>query len=131
MPDFPNRHAAQCSSANYAPYLVRGKNDCILLRPAIWLSTPLVLGWPSRLGLEVVSACAPAIPPEIYERREEMQSPMQVVAAYIGSCLPSPASLCGKTRRSGNGSASEAASASELYRNLTIYGSEADPARRN
>lgn len=98
----------------------------------IWLSTPLVLGLALAIGLgSSVGMRTLFRLKSTNEEREIAVNLMQVVAAYIGIMLAfSGVAVWQNFAEAETAVHQEAASASELYRNLTIYGSEADPARR-
>jgi uncharacterized membrane protein (UPF0136 family) len=98
----------------------------------IWLSTVLVLGLALAIGLgsSVGVGMLFRLKPTT-EEREIAVNLMQVVAAYIAIMLAfSGVAVWQNFADAERAVHQEAASASELYRDLTIYGSEADPARR-
>jgi hypothetical protein len=97
----------------------------------IWLSTLLVLGLALAIGLgSSVGMRALFRLKSTNEEREIAVNLMQVVAAYIGIMLAfSGVAVWQNFADAETAVHQEAASAAELYRNLTVYGSEADQAR--
>jgi len=98
----------------------------------IWLSTPLVLGVAlviglgSSIGLQALFRHKPTD-----EEKEIAVNLMQVVAAYIGIMLAfSGVAVWQNFADAQSAVHHEAASAAELYRDLTVYGPEAGPARQ-
>jgi hypothetical protein len=97
----------------------------------IWLSTLLVLGLALAIGLgSSVGMQALFRLKTTNDEQEIAVNLMQVVAAYIGIMLAfSGVAVWQNFADAETAVHQEAASAAELYRDLTIYGSEADPAR--
>lgn len=97
----------------------------------IWLSTLLVLGLALAIGLgSSVGMRTLFRLKSTNEEREIAVNLMQVVAAYIGIMLAfSGVAVWQNFADADTAVHQEAASAAELYRDLTIYGPEADPAR--
>lgn len=97
----------------------------------LWLSTPLVLGLAVVVGLGSSVGMRTLLHlKSTNEEREIAVNLMQVVAAYIGIMLAfSGVAVWQNFADAETAVHQEAASAAELYRDLTTYGSEADPAR--
>jgi hypothetical protein len=97
----------------------------------IWLSTLLVLGLALAIGLgSSVGMRTLFRLKSTNEEREIAVNLMQVVAAYIGIMLAfSGVAVWQNFADADTAVHQEAASAAELYRDLTVYGSDADQAR--
>ena len=97
----------------------------------IWLSTLLVLGLAVAIGLGSSVGLRRFFRLKTTNDEQEIAvNLMQVVAAYIGIMLAFSGVAVWQNFADAEAAVHhEAASAAELYRDLTIYGPEADPAR--